>query len=98
MISRILYWRMLAKDRIFLLLAGLALASFIAIWFARHPALERTTEPLNLGVTFFLVNCLFALVSARREPLLSYMFLTAAILLNGTLFFYFRYLLSIQTG
>ncbi len=92
-IAQLLYWRSITKDRIFLVLLVVSLLSFVATLFERNPIVEQTPLPLELGMSFFVVNLLFSLISLRREPLLSYMFLTASIILNGTLFFYFKYLL-----
>jgi hypothetical protein len=44
------------------------------------------------------VNILFAFLALKREPLLAYMFLTATIILCGTLFFFFHYLIVVQAG
>ncbi len=96
MISRSLYWRSFSRDRIFLSLAILSVATLVLAMARHNPTLERSTIPLQLALTFWVVNVLFAVVTLRREPLLSYMFLTMAILLNSTLFFFFNYLLSLQ--
>jgi hypothetical protein len=90
--------RHFTKDKIFVVLFISALFAFASAMLNRHSSIERTPIPFNLGLTFSLVNMLFAVLTLRREPLLAYMFLTAAILLNGTLYFYFRYLFSIQAG
>ncbi len=96
MIPLTLFWRRYFKDRIFLVLAGLAIASFLLALLERRPSIEHTRVPLNLAIFFFAVNGTLSLLTFRREPLLSYMFLTTAILISGTLYFFFRYLLLIQ--
>lgn len=98
MISRSLYWRSFVKDRIFVFLFTLTMLSLCIALLERQPSFERTPIPFNLGLSFALVNIAFAIISLRREPLLSYMFLTLTILLNGTLYFFFRYLITIQMG
>ncbi len=96
MISRSLFWRYYLKDRIFVVLALVAIMAFVLALVERRPSIEHTSAPFNLGLFFFIVNDLLALITFRREPLLSYMFLTAAILVAGTLYFFFHYLLLIQ--
>lgn len=92
------FWRTYTKDRIFVVLFFAAVASFAAALSIRQPLIERSAIPFQLTALFFGVNFLFALISLRREPLLSYMFLTASILLSGTLYFFYRYLTLIQGG
>lgn len=98
MISQILYWRNISKDRIFLSLLIVAVISLIFSLVQRQPDLERSVIPFQLTFTFFLTNLLFAFLTIRREPLLSYMFLTATILVNGTFYAFVKYLLLIQTA
>src|SRR5688500_5028699 len=98
MISRMLYWRSLQKDRIFTVLLTFMVCSFVLAYIEREPDIERTPIPFELGLLFFVINLIFAFLTIRREPLLAYLFLTAGILLNGTLFFFFKYLLLIQTS
>lgn len=98
MIPRILLWRSFTKDKIFQVLFVLSLLSFVMALIVRRPSLEHSSIGFSLGLFFFFINMLFAFLTLRREPLLSYMFLTATVLLNGTLFFFFRYLHLIQVG
>jgi hypothetical protein len=91
-------WRTYKKDKIFLWLMTVSIITFISMLLQRHSSIERTPMPFNLGLLFFAVNMLFANLTLRREPLLAYMFLTAVILLNCISFFFFRYLMSVQTG
>ena len=98
MIPRVLFLRSFTHDKIFQVLFILSVLTFILAMAFRRPALEHTSIVFSLGLFFFLINMLFAFLTLRREPLLSYMFLTATILLNGTLFFFFRYLIMIQVG
>ncbi len=91
-------WRSLTKDRIFLSLAGASLITFIVMMLTRRPSLETTAVPFDLVLLFFVINVFFAILSLRREPLLSYMLLTATILNHASLLFFFRYLFTIQTG
>ncbi len=96
MITRNIWVRSLTKDRIFILLASLTVITFLMAITQRRSSLEHTPTAFGLGILFIVINVLFALLSLKREPLLAYMFLTATIILNGTLFFYWRYLLLIQ--
>lgn len=98
MISHSLLLRSYTRDRLFLVLLGLSFFSGLIALVSRHAEYERSALPFELGIIFFLVNTSFAIVSLRREPLLAYMLLTASILINGTLLFYFRYLNLIQAG
>lgn len=97
MITRNIWVRSLTNDRIFVVLGSLSIVTFIIAIFQRRASLEHTPISFGLGVLFIVINVLFALISIKREPLLSYMFLTATIIINGTLFFFWRYLLIIQT-
>lgn len=90
------FFRPFIKDRIFVALFLLSMITFLMALTERHPSFERTAEPFQLGLLFFVLNVVFAFLSLRREPLLAYMFLTATVLMNGTLFSYFRYLVMIQ--
>lgn len=96
MLPRSLAWRMYTKDRIFVFLLMLCALSLILALLERRPSLERTPIPFDMGIFFTLVNIAFAFLTLKREPLLSYMFLTTTILINGSLYFFFRYLLLIQ--
>ncbi|HEY1074640.1 MAG TPA: hypothetical protein VGE59_02975 [Patescibacteria group bacterium] len=96
MVSNTFLWRWVFKDRIFVALLLLSTVTFLMAIAERHPSFERTSEPFHLGLLFFILNTVFAVLALRREPLLSYMFLTASVLMNGTLFFFFRYLIIIQ--
>ncbi len=98
MISRAVFWRSILRDRIFVLLVTLTLLTFIMALLQREPSIEIDAVPFQLAVLFFIVNVAFSFLTIRREPLLAYMFLTATILSNSTLFAFFRYLLSIQMG
>jgi hypothetical protein len=98
MVNPVLYWRSIIKDRLFLFLFGLSVLTFVITLVERRPSIERSAIPFNLTLIFFVINMLFAVITLRRESLLSYMFLTAIILLNGTLFFFFRYLLLMQAS
>lgn len=103
MISRVLYWRSLwrslTRDKIFLALVAIAGLTFVAALTKRDPATERTAVPFDLALTFLVVNLLFAALTLRREPLLAYLFLAMTVILNLTLFFFFRYLeLTLQAG
>ncbi len=97
MIPRLFYWRAFTRDRIFLVLFVAAIMSFIIALVKHDPKFEHSTVALQLGITFFIINLLFSAVCLRREPLLSYMFLTATLLANGTMYFFFNYLASLQT-
>lgn len=91
-------FRSIIRDRIFLYLLILTIVTFaIALW-NRVAGIEQSPLPFTLVILFFSVNTLFALITLRRDTLLAYMFLTATLLLNGTLFFYYRYLQLIQAG
>ncbi len=98
MLHYLILWRTFFKDRIFVLLFSLTVVTLVSALMQRQPSLERTPVPLSLDLFFSVVNIIFALLSLRREPLLAYMFLTATILLNGSLFFFFYYLASIQAS
>jgi hypothetical protein len=87
--------RIYFKDRVFLFLGALSLVLFFVSLLIREASIERTPLPFNLVLLFFIVNTCFAIIALPREPLLAYMFLTASILMNGTLYFFFRYLLSV---
>lgn len=96
MISRNIWVRSFTRDKIFMLLISVTALTFIAAIAQRRPSLEHSATPFGLGLVFIIINILFALLALKREPLLAYMFLTAAILLNGTLFFFWHYLSLIQ--
>lgn len=98
MIPQAMLWRSLTKDRIFLSLATVSIILFIAMLLTRRSSLETTAVPFDLALLFFVINVFFAILSLRREPLLSYMLITTTILSNASLVFFFRYLLTIQTG
>lgn len=90
------YWRIVSRDKIFVFLFGLNTIAILLAVLTRRPSIETTSLPFQLGLSFFCIDVVFALVSIRREPLLAYMFLTVTLLLSGTLYFFFRYLISIQ--
>lgn len=98
MITRNIWVRSLTKDRIFVLLATITVLTLVLALLQRRPSLEHSPTTFGLALLFIIINLIFALLSLKREPLLSYMFLTATIILNGTLFFFWRYLLLIQGG
>jgi hypothetical protein len=98
MISQAMLWRSFTKDRIFLTLAAITIVTFVLVLLLRRPSLETSAVPFDLALLFFVINCFFAVLSVRREPLLAYMLLTSTILSNATLLFFFRYLLMIQTS
>lgn len=97
MISRNIWVRSLTKDKIFLLLLTLTAVTFVMALAERRPSFEHSATTFGLGIFFAVINVLFAILALKREPLLVYMFLTATIILNGTLFFYYNYLISIQS-
>lgn len=98
MLDQIIYWRMIAHDRLYLFLTGIGLLAFIAAITSRHPNLERSTAPFDFVLTFLIANLAFSLLTIRREPLLSYVFQTANIILAATLYLFFRSLLASQGG
>lgn len=98
MIHIILLWRTILRDRVFLYLLVAAVLSFLTSIWHRTAGLEQSSLSFTLVILFLVVNGLFALITLRREPLLAYMFLTTTLILNGTLFFYYRYLQLIQVG
>lgn len=98
MISRTIWFRSFSKDKIFLFLAAAAVITAAVALSERRPSLEHDPTPFGLGSLFAFINFLFAFLALKREPLLAYMFLTATIVLNGSLFFFFRYLTLIQVS
>ena len=98
MIQLTLLVRTIIRDKVFVYLFVTVLATFLIATFHRTSGLEQSSLPFTLNILFFVVNTLFALITLRRDTLLSYMFLTATIVLNGTLFFFYRYLELIQKG
>lgn len=98
MISRNVYWRSILRDRIFISLLTMVLLTIVAALTKRRPSLETSPMPFQLALLFFFVNVTFAFLTIRREPLLAYMFLTATVLGNGTLYFFYRYLIAVQGG
>ncbi len=95
LISRSLVLRGYLKDRIFVLLFSITVVTYLTAVLNRQPSIEASNVPFDLTSLFSGVNVLFAVLSLRREPLLAYMFLTATILIAGTLIFFFRYLASV---
>lgn len=92
MIDRIIYWRSLAKDKIFLTLLGLNVVFFVAATIIRNPRLEHSPVPYELATIFIISNIIFSVISIRREPFLAYSFLMTGLLLSAILYLFFRYL------
>jgi hypothetical protein len=95
-LAQTFHWSTIIRDKIFRTLFIVSITTFGLSLLERRPSFEHSAVPFWLGLSFSVVNIVFAMGSVRREPLLSYTFLTASILLHATLFFFFQYLQLIQ--
>lgn len=98
MLASQVWYRLYIKDRVFVTLLGLNVLSFVIAALLRHPSFETSALPFELWLLFFVINIVFAFVSHRREPLLTYMFFTIGLINSIVLIFFFRYLMLIQAG